>query len=198
MKGKNDDECRSELRMDSEDYDNLRKETLNWKAEEIRDKTVGEVYVEYMLNQIDCIRDLEKMCKKFDRVKHYSALVSAVKARSDIHDKIIKMGQEFGILEKRPERKEIVAGVLVAKMDSDQLRNTILGELTNMEKMMEKFGGHDILDLPEPKLHRPIPKVIDMGPVGKKEKKKTKKGHKSRANKVFGGRRIVKKKLRNG
>jgi hypothetical protein len=186
--GESDDDIRAKFEMDLETYDAFVKECFLHEVERIQNKSVGEVYVEYMLAQKKCIADLEKMATKFDQAKHYSALVNSVKTRSDILDKIIKVGQDFGLLEKRPERKEIVAGVLITKMDDDQLRNTILGELKNLEKMMNHFGDHTIIDLPQGSMYRELPAPLEM------KEPESLEGHKTRSHVISGGRKVVKKK----
>jgi hypothetical protein len=191
--GKSDSDIRAAFGMELEQYEKFSKECLLCEAEKLKCKNVGEVYVEYLLNQKKCIADLERMATKFDQVKHYSALVQAVKTRSDIYDKIIKVGQDFGLLEKKPERREVVAGVLVAKMDNDQLRSTILGELTSMEKLMEMYGDQNIIDVLPGPLHReylPAPVLDSLDSAVP-----LLKGHKTKTHVVSSGRRVVKKKL---
>lgn len=186
--GESDDDIRAKFGMDLETYDRFAKECLLQEVERIQNKSVGEVYVEYVLAQKKCISDLEKMANRFDNVKHYSALVNSVKTRSDILDKIIKVGQDFGLLEKRPERKEIVAGVMIHKMDDEQLRTTILGELKNLEKMMNHFGDQTIIDLPKGELYRELPVPLEL------KEPETMPGHKTKTHIVSGGRKVVKKK----
>jgi len=191
--GESEAEIRIALGMELDDFEKFAKECLQCEADKLSQKSVGEVYVEYLFHQKKCIADLEVMAKKFDQVKHYSALVNSVKIRSDIFDKIIKVGQEFGLLEKKPERREIVAGIMVAKMDSQQLRNTILGELSGLEKMMDMYGDQGILDVAPGELHR------DYVPPLQLEKPESEapllKGHKTKTHIIHGGRRVVKKRL---
>lgn len=187
--GKSEVEIRKEMGLEEAEYNRFRKECFEKEAERIKEKGIGEVYVEYMLHQKKCLEDLEAMSKQFSNAKHYSALVTSVKTRSDIYDKIIKVGQEFGLLEKRPERREIVAGVLVAKMNSNQLRSTILGELQGMEKLMNTFGGLGLEEIEPGELYPALPpatEIIDMTT-------KPLPGHKSRAHVLSSGRRVVKK-----
>jgi len=179
--GKGEEEVAKACGVGEAEWAKFRKDCFEWAAEGVRGKSAGEVFVEYMLNQKRCIKDLEVMAQRFDNAKHYSALVGSVKTRSDIFDKIIKMGQDLGLLEKRPERKEIVAGVLVAKMDDQQLRDVILGELRNLDELMGVARG-GLMELSEPVLHR------EAGM----------RGHRSKANRVIGGRRVTKKKRGEG
>lgn len=176
--GKDEGEVAKSVGVGAEEWGQFRKRCFEWAADEVREKSTGEVFVEYMLNQKRCISDLEGMAERFGSARHYSALVGSVKARSDIYDKVIKMGQDLGLLERRPERKEIVAGVLVAKMDDQQLRDVILGELRNLDELMGVVRG-GLMELPEPVLHR------EAGA----------RGHRSKANRVIGGRRVMKRKL---
>ena len=183
--GDAEDKIRKQMKMNLEEYVEFRRECLQWSADAIREKSIGEVYAEYVLNQKKCINDLESMAEKFSS-KQQSAYVSSIKARADIFDRMIKVGQEFGILEKKAERKEIVAGVMVAKMEDDELRQTVIGELVNLKGMMDSIVGTGIMELPVGALHRPGPKP------GVVKSSKRKKGHTSIMNRIHRGRRVVK------
>jgi hypothetical protein len=72
-------------------------------------------------------------------------VVAAVKARTEIFDSIIRRGQEFGIIEKIADKKQIIGGVLVANMDNPMLRQLLQKELQNMAQTQVRYGEMDIL-----------------------------------------------------
>ena len=95
--------------------------------------------------------------------------------------KIIKIGQEFGILEKKPEEKRLVAGVLVAQLSNDQLRQAITGAIGNLNEMVANFGDLDITQMAPGSLHYKLPESTTAG-----------KTNRAKTSRVSKGRRVVK------
>ena len=150
--GKSEEEIRDEMGVTAEDLEALREAMLNAKGDELRRKPTEHVYVEYMIAQSKNIRDLDYMVKDFKATRQYNALVGAVRAKSEILDKIVNKGQEFGIIEKRAERREVVAGVLVANLSNKELQNSIMGEIKELNRLM-KGANVNVLDLEVPPTH---------------------------------------------
>jgi len=181
--GKTDSEIMGELSLEAEVYYQIKNEALALEADNLRGRRTEEIYAQYVIQQAGCIRDLTEMSKKFDSKKHYTALVSAVKARSDIYDKVIKVGQDFGLIERKAERRELAVGVVVAKLGDEELRATIAHELLKLEELMQSIGDANLIDIDPGTLHRSAPLL----PPG--EKPRT---NKAKANKVHRGRKVVK------
>lgn len=190
--GMTDDEIAASLGMEKAEFWEWKKRALKDEAEALRLKPVEEVYAEYLAAQRGIMEELGRVARKFDRAKHYTATVAALKAKSEILDRVIKTGQDFGILEKRAERKEVVAGVLVAKMDEEQLRGAIAGELARMGALLGEYGGRSMAEVETGELHRALPgeSVLD----GVLKLPEPAAGHKSKANRLYGGRRVSKVK----
>jgi hypothetical protein len=190
--GKSDKYIMKKMGLASEDYDSLKVAMFDAKADEVRARPNEHVYVEYIINQAGNIRDLTKMVKEFHKSKQYNAMVGAIRARAEIYDKLIAKGQEFGLIKKTPERKEIVAGVLVAELSNTDLKRAVVGELNMLDKLTKKFGDGDILELEAPgDLHHgpalpPASGASDDRPKikAKRVKAKTGKVHKGRRRKA--------------
>ncbi len=184
--GVSDEEAQGELGLSPGQYIQLRNTVLEKEATRVRNMPTEHVYVEYCLNQMACIKDLTELYDQAKLQKNGNAGVGAVRARSDIFDKLIKRGQEFGVLEKRPEEKRIVAGVLVGQLTNDQLRAAITNELSDLNQLVDTYGEKNILDVDPGQIYFPEP------PDESKVQSKT---NRSKVNKVHGGRRVVKTKL---
>jgi hypothetical protein len=146
-----------------------------------------------MNEQKACISALDEITDQF-AMNQLSAKVGAIRAKSDIVDKIVKFGQDIGLIDRRPEERRILAGVMVADMSNKQLRGMITSELANLDKMVKTFGEAGILDMNPGALHydpAPVP-ALKAGATGQSKAKS--KTNKSKANKVHGGRRVVRKK----
>lgn len=148
MSGITDLQIAEEMKLDVQDYNALKREMYESDKFELAGKNSEEVFIDYRLRQEGCIKDLEVMVNSFKVTKQYNAMVGAVRAKSDILDKIILRGQEFGVLEKVPERKMVIAGVMVAALSNDELRAAVAKETIGMAEVLKKYGDSDILGKP--------------------------------------------------
>lgn len=172
-----------------DEYFDMKHRAFRGQVEVFRRRSTEEIYAEYVFQQAACVRDLTDAAVAADTKRDIKALISAIKARSDIYDKIIKTGQDFGIIEKKAERREIALGVVLANLSDEDLRARISGELTGITDLMTKFGDKNLLDLKPGKLHRKLPAL----PAGKAIDGKKSKTNRARANRVHRGRRVVKR-----
>lgn len=183
--GLEDHEVRERMGLTADEYSKMRREAFQFEAEKVRRKSNEEIYVEYVINQARCIKDLADVAKEFEKRKNHAALVSAIRARSEIHDKIIKLGQEFGIVTKTPEQTEHTVKMLVANLATPELKDLVRSELRNLGALSKELSDGGILDVMPGKIHRSLP-------AGNKEEKKPKS--KSKQNRVHRGRRMLRKK----
>lgn len=150
-----DKDMMTAMGLSAEEFQDLKAQMFDKKADAIREKPNEHIFVEYLINQTGNIQALTDMIAEFKTSKQYNAMVGAVKARADIYDRLIAKGQEFGLIDKRPERKEIVAGLLVADLSNQQLKVEMTRALDGLNKLQKRFGDGDLLALPKAEsLHR--------------------------------------------
>lgn len=145
--GQEDSEIASAFGMSAEAYQKLKTKALDDKAEELRKRPPEHTYVLYIIEQIRNMRELDTMLRDFRKTKQYNAMLGALKLRSDLTDKILTRGQEFGIIDKKPDRKEIVGGIVIREMTNEQLRRVVQRELHAVNKMMIDLPDENILDV---------------------------------------------------
>lgn len=143
----------------------LRKEL--YRAELIHvDKPTEHIYVDYLIRQQDCIFDLNRLITRLmsatetievedngkrekiqiPAVKHATAVVGAIKAKADIHDRVLDRGQDLGLLHKAPERKEIIAGIAIAQVSTHDLRGEVASEIGKFQKLVQRYGDAVLAD----------------------------------------------------
>lgn len=159
LAGKDDEEIADLLGVTPAQLEQIKKEMLTKEAERLTVRDSEEIYADYVLQQLACIRDLVRLQKDFRESKNASALVGAIRARSEIIDKIVDRGQDLGFINKAPERKHITGGVLIAEMSNAELRKAIVTELQTVQTMMKEVGGggKDLLEVSIGPLHRELP-----------------------------------------
>jgi len=196
-KGETDRDIMDLLGLPLETYMALKFQAIDDKAQELRAKPPEHVYVEHLLLQGQNIKDLTDMITEFKTTKQYNAMVGAVKARAALYDSLLTKGQECGVFKKTPERRELVAGVVVADMSSDQLKAAITSAIGGLDGMMRKYGESDIMDvmpdalhygpaLPAPEAELDKPKVV----APKVKGSKTARAKTSKTSKSARGKRV--------
>ncbi len=137
--GKTDREVMDDMGLPVDDYERLKAEFFDTRADELRTRPVEHVYVQYLVDQALNIRDLTELIEVHKSGRNANAVVGAIKARSDIQDKLIARGQEFGIIHKEAT-KTLVAGVIVGNLTNKQLRTTITTELEKLDQLTKRYG----------------------------------------------------------
>lgn len=192
-KGMYDDEIQQETCYAPDVIKELREELGARESASIRQRPTEEIYALYIYEQRRCISDLNEVVDDFksnlgkdldekgDRQKNrnINGYVGAIKTRSEILDKILKTGQDLGIIKRDSSNKGLFAGQAIINMTNIELKQYVLGEVQALHQMMADFGDQDIT-------------AIDVGPLHKQigPPKDPVKAHARTA--VHGGRRVVK------
>lgn len=142
--GANDVTAQELMSLSTSDYNALKCEMYEQEKVEIHGKSVEQVFIDYTIKQESCIRDLDIILK--NAKSSYNSIIGAARAKSDIIDKIIDRGQEFGLIEKVPEKKLVVAGIMVSQLDNKALRTVIMKQVHEVGSLMKKYGEAGMLD----------------------------------------------------
>ena len=151
--GKTDSDIIDMLRIDAATYKELKNFMFETHSEELRTKPREHVYIEYVAEQRRNIQDLNRLVKDLDTKSQYNAIVGAIRLRSDIVDKIVEKGQEFGLIKKEAQRHEVIGGIAVVNLSVEDLRKGILEQTKLLKDVTERFGEGDIKGLPEGVVH---------------------------------------------
>jgi hypothetical protein len=94
------------------------------------------VFAEYREQQLLCAKELEDLATSFRDSRQFSALVGAVKARSDLLDKIIKVGQELGLIKRAAREISVHGAVDVRSLSVSELRVHLEKEVSGLRKLL--------------------------------------------------------------
>jgi hypothetical protein len=189
-----------EMGISVEQYEELKNKMFEVKSQEFKTKPIEYIYTQYIIDQTNNLNELSNFITSN---KDGKSIVGAIRARSEILDKIITKGQEFGIIKKVANRSEIVAGVLIAELSNTQLKKEITTSLDSLNLLLKKYGDKDIIDVSPGTIRsgKELPEAVlkteeenkDDGivvrSIKKSSKKKSKRRDKARLN-----RRVVRKK----
>jgi hypothetical protein len=162
LEGSSESKVADDYGWDAETLTAIRRVMFEVQTTQLRKMSREDHFVEYRIHQHQNLKDLGDLISSLDSNKQYNAIVGALRLRSDIHDKLVAKGQEFGIIKKEPERKEVVGGILVGDMDAGAVRGILMTKLSSLEKLMSDFGDADLATLAPGRLHHgPRAKIID-------------------------------------
>lgn len=141
----------------------IEKRILTGDGQRYISKSTAYRYYEYALQQEQNIRDLDyfvdmiyedaeryrRGCRLLEESEYdedikvppkpsVQAAVLAIKAKSDIHDRTIRMGQELGIVEKRAKEIRVSGNVNLAALDTEELRVMLSKKLKAMDALVQK------------------------------------------------------------
>lgn len=147
MEGLDDEAIRIDMGLIPSDFENLKKQLLFLEAESLKNKPTEQTYIEYLIQQQVNLKDLTEMIKQWKAdPKAYTALVGAIRARSEILDKTINRGQEFGLIAKEPKKHQhtVSGGVVFAQMSTKELQSAVIREMKQLQKITKMYSEEDI------------------------------------------------------
>jgi hypothetical protein len=190
--GKPEDEVRAELEMTPVEYRIMRARMFELEGERIRAQTPEAIFLEYSLVQLSCMAEADRAIQSLKGAeKGGTAYVAAIKAKSDLYDKIMKFGQDLGLIHKKIEEKRILKGVVVAQLSNEDLHTAIVEQALRLQKVVDTFGAQTILELAPGDIHyvKPPADSPTRLPVA------ANKTNRARTNQAQRGRFVQKEKL---
>jgi hypothetical protein len=95
------------------------------------------IFSEYREQQLLCAKELEDLAIVFRNGRQFSALVGAVKARSEILDKVVKAGQELGLIKRAAREISLHGSVDVRSLSISELRVHLQKEVSGLRKILD-------------------------------------------------------------
>jgi hypothetical protein len=149
--GYNKEEIEVNLGLLPGDYEPLLSRFYEQAESGFKSKNNLRIFLDYSTRQSQLIRDLERLKQALENRnwKNGQAYVGAVKAQSEILDKLISTGQELGLIQKIAEKFVVVGGMDVRDMDMKQLYAAIEEEINEAQKLRKsrKRGKSQVISL---------------------------------------------------
>ena len=132
LEGLDPEEIMSVESWEEPDFEFYYRKLVDEKVSVIQDQSIEETYFHYVLDQSQCIRALDDIAKRFGTSKQYNALVGAIKAKSEIHDKIITRGQALELIHKAPKGIKFVGNIAVDGLSPREVKKMMERELAEL------------------------------------------------------------------
>ncbi len=133
--GKTDEEIVEETGVDFAVLDELKNELYSQDRAAVESADPVSIFIRYCLQQEGIIAELNKVIEKFMDTNQGSAIVGAIKEKSQIYDRVIKMGQDLGLIIKTGTGFELPPDMLAGR-DPDEIRDIIQGELDSINELL--------------------------------------------------------------
>ena len=161
---KTDAEIVGETGWPLEDVKKLRAEVYTEEEVRLVGRRGEEVYVQYALRMGGLVKELDtavdelKTGSQGDR--QGAAIMSGIKAKAAMHDRVIKLGQQMGFVRKVPESKIII----LAGLSDRELAQHLQVQMRRLDTMVDRYGGKDVIDLDPDKI-QPVLSMQRIRPV---------------------------------
>ncbi len=135
--GKNytDDELADELKIRSDQVSILRRKIYQTDKARFQSFDKFAVYSDYVSKCTQMVKELDDIKTKFRNRGQWTALVAAVKQKGEIYDKVIKLGQDFGFIDKKATEIKVEGEMSFSAMSDKDIRAEIQAEVNKMHQI---------------------------------------------------------------
>jgi len=93
------------------------------------------VYTDYTEKARQMIKELDKLKVKFSNRGQWTALVAAVKEKNTIYKDVIKLGQDFGFIERKVNEIKIQGEMSFASYTTEEIKQELEKEMKKLNQM---------------------------------------------------------------
>lgn len=137
--GKSDEEIVEETGVEFNSLVWLKDQVYKQDRAAIENADPASIFIRYCLQQEGIIVELNEVITKFMTTNQGSAIVGAIKEKSQIYDRVIKMGQDLGLIVKTGDAIDPDA-VRLAGRDPDEIRDMIQENLDSINELLGDAG----------------------------------------------------------
>jgi hypothetical protein len=137
--GASEDEIKSELALSGAEWAGFRRAVFDEEAGNARRPPI-EVFVEYQLRQLKHISELEEARQRALKKDQPQHAISAIKAKSELFDRIIQKGQELGVYHREGQKLTIKGAMGLVHMTPKQLAEHLDRSFIKLQSLSEELG----------------------------------------------------------
>ena len=138
MRSLTDEKAAQELGIGTAELKRHQQAALDRFINNLQSQTTLHVYALYVLEQKSCMVELQNMINSYKTTNQHNAVVGAVKAKSEILDKIIGKGQDMGVIEKRAKRIEFIGSLDVRNMTELDIARQIMEQMKEINELVDE------------------------------------------------------------
>ena len=129
-----------------EDVQKLRAEVIAEEEVRLVGRRSEEVFVEYAMKMTGIVKELDVAINELKQGdqgdRQGAAIMSGIRAKAAMHDRVIKLGQQMGFVKKEPEKKVVV----LASLTDRELAQHLQLMMRRLDAVMDR-GGESVIDI---------------------------------------------------
>lgn len=94
------------------------------------------LFAAYRDQQLQIVRELEDVTQIFRNSKQYNAVVSSLRTRAEVLERIMKMGQELGVVHKTARQVEVSGAVDITQLTVVELRARVKAQVAEVRELI--------------------------------------------------------------
>lgn len=142
--GKSRREIINILDLKTASYPSLEKQMYQLFETDTKTKSPIKLFSEYVIRQSHLVRDLESLkdrTKKLSTAAAEQVTLGAIKAQSDVHDRVIRMGLDLKVLQRGKPGTFEFDGKQVADMSEKELSETAVKAYRESKELKEQAAS---------------------------------------------------------
>lgn len=143
--GKKDEEIADELGIEHRHYI-MHKKAIMKEEKLSAQKPAIETFIEYQFKQIKNIEQLEEVRERAEQDGKHQNEITALRAKSDILDRIIARGQELGVYHKQGNKISVTGIMSIIHMDPLELAAQLDTSMAKLQALSNDLGRPFTLD----------------------------------------------------
>jgi len=148
-KGYSDMKISSEMDLETSEISQLKGILLHEVGDMDFKDNPHRAYLSYKLRQEGIIKELEMLSHRLKNEGQPNAELGSIRARSDIIDKIMKSGQELGVIPREPKKHQILGGIAITEMTPDDLYKMLNDNSKRMTRLQSRYGSGKYIETEE-------------------------------------------------
>lgn len=153
--GFSDEAARAEMGLTPDAYGAVKRSLYGRERSALESSTNYDHYLNHFFFQRGIINELQLIAQTSADAKQESSAISALKAMSEIGDKLLRTGQDLGVIDRKAN--ETKTALLVGIGNIDDLKVHLSKEVKSIERLIATVGGASMEDVVVPKIHRDAP-----------------------------------------
>lgn len=134
-KGKTDEDIGEELGLRTDQVQAIKRKIYQIDKVRFQNFDRFSVYSDYVGRSTQMVKELDEIKTKFRNRGQWTALVAAIKQKKDIFDSVIKMGQDFGFIDKKATEVKIEGEMSFSTMTDKDIQAEIAREVERMHQI---------------------------------------------------------------
>lgn len=136
--GLNDAEIINKLNLQPHVYRQYVTRIYDIDTEKFGNMNSVRVYTDFVEKSRENVKALDKMQKRFDFRKQFTALVACIKQKHDINKDVVKLGQQLGFIEQHGNEVSVEAEMTFSTMSTEDVKREVQNEVERLNSMAEK------------------------------------------------------------